>query len=146
MFISEMQKIFFWFDLHQYQFSCFKGQSSEIFDPHFCHHSNLPGLLTNGLKYFRIWLRFCRVIWTFPNLPGVNSNTVLWGISFFEPKIRTAQRNLHQNRKYFNPLPGARAGLNYEGKKTGGRKSRWTVPIMKPIIQFSCLSALGHGI
>ena len=66
---------------------------------------------------------------------------MLWGISFFEPKIRTAQRNLHQNRKYFNPLPGAKAGFNYE-KKTGGRKSRWTVPIMKLIIQFSCLSAL----
>ena len=37
----------------------------------FFHHSNQPGPLTNGLKYFRFWLSFCRVIWIFLNLPGV---------------------------------------------------------------------------
>ena len=80
-FISEMQKVFIRFDLHWHRFSCLQGQSSEIFDHHFCHHSNLPGLLTNGLKYFRIWLRFRRVIQIFPNLPGVIRNTM--GNQFF---------------------------------------------------------------
>ena len=28
----------------------------------FFHHLNQPRLLTNGLKYFRIWFRFCRDI------------------------------------------------------------------------------------
>ena len=29
------------------------------------HNSSLPGPLSNGLKYFRVWLRFCRVIRVF---------------------------------------------------------------------------------
>ena len=33
-----------------------KGQFNEILDLQFCHHSNLSGPLTNGLKYFRILL------------------------------------------------------------------------------------------
>ena len=45
-----------------------KGQSNKLFDPHFFHPSNLPGPLTNGLKYFRFWLRFSRVIWIFTGL------------------------------------------------------------------------------
>ena len=47
------------------------GQSNEILDPHFFHNSNQPGPLTNELKYFRFWFRFCRVIRIFMNLPGV---------------------------------------------------------------------------
>ena len=39
-----------------------KGQSNEIFDPHFFHHSNLPESLSNGLKCFWLFLL---------NLPGV---------------------------------------------------------------------------
>ena len=36
-----------------------KGQSNEIFDLQFFFNiSNLPGPLTNGLKYFRFWLSF----------------------------------------------------------------------------------------
>ena len=35
------------------------------------HHSNQPGPLTNGLKYFRFWLRVRRAIQNFMNLPGV---------------------------------------------------------------------------
>ena len=38
------------------------GPSNEILDLHFFHHSNLPEPLTNGLKYFRFWLRFCWLI------------------------------------------------------------------------------------
>ena len=38
-----------------------KGQFDEIFNPHFFHNSNLPGLLTNGLKYFR---KFRKSRWT----------------------------------------------------------------------------------
>ena len=48
-----------------------KGQSKEIFDLQFFHHLNQPGPLTNGLKYFRIWLGFRWVIRIFMYLPGV---------------------------------------------------------------------------
>ena len=34
-----------------------KGQSNEIFDLQFFHNSNLPRPLTNGLTFFRVWLR-----------------------------------------------------------------------------------------
>ena len=37
----------------------------------FFHHLNQPRPLTNGLKYFRFWLSFHRVIRIFINLPGV---------------------------------------------------------------------------
>ena len=36
------------------------------------HHSNQPGPLTNGLKYFRYWFRFCRDICIFPNFREVS--------------------------------------------------------------------------
>ena len=39
-----------------------KGRSNKIFDLQFFHHSNQPWLLTNGLKYFWLWLRIRRVI------------------------------------------------------------------------------------
>ena len=39
-----------------------KGQSIEIFYLHFYHYSNLPGPLTNELKYFWFWLGFRGVI------------------------------------------------------------------------------------
>ena len=48
-----------------------KGQSNEIFDLQFFYYLNQPGLLTNGLKYYRIWLSFRWVIQIFMNLPGV---------------------------------------------------------------------------
>ena len=35
-----------------YGFIILKGQSNEIFDLQFFHNSNLPGPLTNELKYF----------------------------------------------------------------------------------------------
>ena len=44
--------------------------SIEIFDPDPFRHSNLPGPLTNRLKYFRFWLRFRNYL-NFWNLPGV---------------------------------------------------------------------------
>ena len=44
--------------------------SIEIFDPDPFRHSNLPGTLTNRLKYFRFWLRFRNYL-NFWNLPGV---------------------------------------------------------------------------
>ena len=44
----------------------------EQLTPIFCHHSNLPGPLTNRWKHFRFWLRFGRVIKIFLNLPGVS--------------------------------------------------------------------------
>ena len=48
-------------------------QCNEIFDPIFfiLQSSNLPSPLTNGLKYFRFWFRFRRVIRIFLNLQGV---------------------------------------------------------------------------
>ena len=35
-----------------------ENESNEIFDIQFFHNSNLPGPLTNQLKYFRFWLIF----------------------------------------------------------------------------------------
>ena len=42
-------------------------------------------------------------------------------------KIRIPQRILNQNRKYFNPL--VRSPGEFDLWKTGGQKSRWTVPL-----------------
>ena len=42
---------------------CFlKGTVQQEFHPSFFQYSYLPGPLTNGLKYFRFWLRFRGVI------------------------------------------------------------------------------------
>ena len=38
------------------------GTEQRDFDLHFFHNSNLPGPLTNGLKYFRFWFRICQFI------------------------------------------------------------------------------------
>ena len=48
-----------------------KGQSNEIFDLHFFHNSNLPGPLTNGLKYSQFCLRIHRVIRIFQSPRGM---------------------------------------------------------------------------
>ena len=46
---------------------------NEIFDLHFFHHLNQPEPVTNRLKYFRFWLRFCQVIRIFrKHLPEVS--------------------------------------------------------------------------
>ena len=45
-----------------------KGTVQQDFRTSFFHNSNLPGPLTNGLKYFRFWLRIRRVIQIFRNL------------------------------------------------------------------------------
>ena len=45
--------------------------NGQIFKPRFFHNSNMLGQVTNGVKYFRFWLRFCWDIRIFPNLPGV---------------------------------------------------------------------------
>ena len=42
----------------------FKGTVQRDFELHFFHHSNQPGLLINGFKYFQFFLRFRRVIRT----------------------------------------------------------------------------------
>ena len=76
-----------------------KEQSNEIFDPHFFHHLNLPGPLTNR---------------------GI----IPRGVSFFEPKTKI------ENVLTCWSVP--QTGLNNE--KTGGRKSRWTVPLMFVLI------------
>ena len=47
---------------------------------------------------------------------------------FFKPKIRITQRNLNQTRIFFNPLVSG-PGRFELWKKTGGRKSGWTVPL-----------------
>ena len=72
----------------------------------FVHHSNLPGPLTNGFKYFRFWLRFRRV--------NYFVKIISPGSQFFYTKTRIALRNLNQ------------AGSSDE--KNRGRKSCWTVP------------------
>ena len=41
------------------------------------------------------------------------------------------QQILNQTRKYFNPLVSGPGGFELWRKKTGGRKSRWTVPLNK---------------
>ena len=47
-----------------------KGQSKEIFDPLFSSFEP-AWALTNGLKYFRFWLRFVKLLKQFLNLPAV---------------------------------------------------------------------------
>ena len=54
---------------------------------------------------------------------------ILRGVSFFDTKLRITQRNLNKNRIFLTHWSVAQAGLNED--KTGGRKSRWTVPLMK---------------
>ena len=49
-----------------------KGQFNEIFYPQFFHHSNRPGPLTNGLKYFRFWFRFRQDIHIFSEFRAVS--------------------------------------------------------------------------
>ena len=70
-----------------------KVQSHEIFYPHFFHHSNLPGSLTNGLKYFRFWLRFRRVIRIFRGiiLCRVNLPAVSYCKESISPQYHTQQ-------------------------------------------------------
>ena len=45
-----------------------KGTVHRDFRLSFFHHSNLPGSLTNGLKYFRFWSRFRRVVQIFQGI------------------------------------------------------------------------------
>ena len=45
-----------------------KGTVHRDFRLSFFHHSNLPGSLTNGLKYFRFWSRFRRVVQNFQGI------------------------------------------------------------------------------
>ena len=56
-------------------YSGLKGQSNEIFNLPFFYNSNQHWLLTNGLKYFRFWLRIRKVIQILSSkiwLPGVS--------------------------------------------------------------------------
>ena len=56
---------------------------------------------------------------------------ILRGVSLFDTKIRITLRKLNKNRKYFNPLVnGQWPRLVRMMKNTGGRKSRWTVPLI----------------
>ena len=57
---------------------------------------------------------------------GVKFFLTPWG--FFKPKSRITQRNLNQTQNYFTPLVSG-PGRFELWKKTGGRKSRWTVPL-----------------
>ena len=52
-------------------------------------------------------------------------------VSFFATKIRISLRKLNQNRKYFNLLVTGQWPRSIRiMKKTGGQKSRWTVPLI----------------
>ena len=63
----------------------FKGIFQRDFRPNFFHHSNLPGPLTNRLKYFQFWFRFRQVNQIFrKNLPTV---------SYFSSGYHTAGRH-----------------------------------------------------
>ena len=59
---------------YQFNFSFLKGQSNKLFNLHFFPYFNMHGPLNNGLKYFRFWLRFRRIIKTLglkkTDLPG----------------------------------------------------------------------------
>ena len=77
-----------------------KRQSNEIFDLHFFHYSNLSGPLTNGLKYFRFWLRFRGVIQILGSTKLTRRGMKPWG----DWQILITQWILNQNRKYFKPL------------------------------------------
>ena len=49
-------------------------------------------------------------------------------VSFFDTKVQITRRNLNQNRKYLNPLISGPGWFEW-WKKTGSRKSSWTVPL-----------------
>ena len=69
-----MVYLLFWFRFSWIRIrnTALKGQSKEIFDPQFFHHSNWPGSLTNGLKCFQISFCFCRDIQIFTKLRAVS--------------------------------------------------------------------------
>ena len=129
----------------------FKGTVKRDFGSPFFHYLNLPGPLTNGLKYIRFCLRFCGVIkmlglkkllvgvWypqescfgrCFIDSPGYDTLGRLTRLGIKPQgkwKIRITRPILNQNSKYFNPLaisPG-----RFALWKNWRRKSRWTVPL-----------------
>ena len=130
-----------------------KRQFNEIFDLQFflLHNSSLPGPLTNGLKYFRLWFRFRWVIWILdlknwlPWEPKIclilelfkkMQNVALYWLQLRPVLIvlqlvpLTPRKNILttespakiQNLRKFSRYPQVRM------IKYGGRKSRWTVP------------------
>ena len=93
------------FDFYE---SYIKGNSNEIINYFFSLHSNLPGPLTNGLKYFRFWLRLREVIQIFPkNLKGYDTAGVnLPGISYCRESVLTLGVNRHILKLLHRPLKG----------------------------------------
>ena len=55
---------------------------------------------TNKGLHFAYWKKLCednKLFW-------ISRGMIPWGVSFYEPKIRIIQQNLHQNRKHLNTL------------------------------------------
>ena len=70
---------------------------------------------------------------------------ILRGVSLFDTKIRITLRKLNKNRKYFNPLVnGQWPRLVRMMKNTGGRKSRWTVPLCQQYFGMYTVIQLDH--
>ena len=56
-----------------------KGQSNEILNLHFFHYSNLSGPLSDGLQYFKFWIRFRRVIQILASKKLTGRGMIPWG-------------------------------------------------------------------
>ena len=54
---------------------------------------------------------------------------ILHGVRFFNTKIPISLRKRNKKQTILTPWSVAQAGSNDE--KTGGRKSRWTVPLRR---------------
>ena len=124
----------------------------------FFHNMNLPGRLTNGLKYFNC--RFKKVThwgmipggdWLAApagyHTPGSHGLAEFlltrWGIipweidlpgyhtlwsPIFKLKLRITRQILTKNENILTQCSVAKVSSNY-GEKTGGQKSRWTVTL-----------------
>ena len=97
-------------------------------------HCPLSGLSKSFKKWLLTWLTqrsmilrgdWLSAVWYCGETDLVQYDTA----GRFLRTIQTTQRNLNQNRKYFNPV-SQWPRLVRMMKKTGGRKSRWTVPLI----------------
>ena len=77
-----------------------EAYSNEIFDLQFFHHSNQPGPLTNGLKYFRLFVKIslhysnCSVkITNSPQYHTAGTNITIGPRPFF--KIQNVAKSIH---------------------------------------------------
>ena len=91
-----------------------KGQSNEIFDLHFFHNSNLPGPLTNRLKYFQTAIselpRWNFTICSGSKYSSLNSEYI---VSFSGCEFARISKNPINYKLYFTPELSSK--LRYKG-------------------------------